>query len=267
MEEEIEARSGSEEGRDVAAREGTGGTERGTIVIVGRNNLHLTKRAVASALKQDMPCDVILVDNASSDGTAQWALTKRLAHVAFMEQKSLAFCWNFALKIIFKRQGHALVLNNDVEILPETYGYLLGYSTHQRVPFVTCVSVNTQEQLDAADPLHWSYHVRPHPDFSCFLIRKECFDLVGPFDEEMWPAYCEDTDYHVRMHRRGIKAVCIDLPFLHHGAGTIRNADPVEKAIIQRGADANRQRFKQKYGCLPGTPEYQMLFQMGGRHA
>lgn len=268
----------------VQAEAGTAGAaERGTVVIVARNNLHLTRKTIASAHMQDYrlslghgleeyrSVDILLVDNASRDGTVQWAATKDyISLIAFQEQRSLAACWNYALSQVFKRSSHALVLNNDVEIRPETYRYLAGYSMNAHgcgielngktdgPKFVTCVSVNTDEQFKEP-ALGWSYHVREHPDYSCFLIRKECFEQV-PFDERYFPAYCEDSDHHVRMHRAGIRAVCIDLPFLHHGAGTIKHADPVERRKIEKGAQANRERFKKEYGCLPGTKEYELLF-------
>lgn len=238
--------------------------ERGTIIVVGRNNLHLTKLAVKSALAQDIPCSVILVDNASTDGTLDWARTVNgLARSTFGQQRSLAACWNYALNTIFRRDKwnnrmanseHALILNNDVELLPSTYRMLLAHGG----PFVTAVSVDKKEQLEAWDGKGGSE--RPHPDFSCFLIRREVFEKVGPFNEECFPAYVEDCFYHVRMHRAGIKAVCIDVPFLHHGASTLKQADEAEGVRIRRGADANKQRFFEAYGCYPGTPEYEKLF-------
>jgi len=234
--------------------------EQGTIILVAHNNLHLTKKAVASALAQDIPCDVIVVNNASTDGTADWLRTRDIMSYSPVHQLSLAACWNHALKLTWGVLGRkdALVINNDAEIRKDCYRLLQLWSS--RTEFVTCVSVDTPER--AFHPaLNWSYHCRPHPDFSCFLITKKCWDTVGPFDEAYYPAYCEDSDYHVRMHRAGINAECVDLPFLHHGASTIKNSDPAEKVLIQRGADMNRLRFRAKYGCLPGTPEYSALFQ------
>lgn len=229
-------------------------------MIVCRNNLALTKLAVRSALAQDHPVEILAVDNCSSDGTSQWLRTKAITTIFPFGQKSLAWCWNSALQALW-HAGHdaALVINNDVEIRPETVRYLHTYSTSQQIGFVTCVSVNDPEQAKL-DALNWSYHVREHPDFSCFLIRKWVTDRVGWFNESYFPAYCEDSDYHVRMHRAGVRAVCVDLPFLHHGAGTIKHASKGEVARIRRGADANRERFRQEYGCLPGSDAYQELF-------
>lgn len=101
---------------------------------------------------------------------------------------------------------------------------------------------------------------RPHPDFSCFLIRREVWDKVGPFNDTYRGAYAEDADYHIRMHRAGIHAVCIDLPFYHVGAGTIKGMNEKGKRKMVESANANRARFKADYGVEVGTPEYYALF-------
>lgn len=233
------------------------------VLIVSRNNLHLTRLAVNSALAQDIPCTVMLIDNASSDNTARYAAGKAgIVYVCYPEQRSLSACWNAGLRAAWATgHEHVLCLNNDVEILPETYRILLSKTGPgcKPLPFVTCVSVDNEQQFRADLNSTFMYE-RPHPDFSAFMIRKSVTDTVGWFDEAMYPAYCEDSDYHVRMHRAGIPAVCIDLPFLHHGASTVKHADPAERRMIQKGADLNRARFKAKYGCLPGSEEYSALF-------
>lgn len=228
--------------------------ERGLILIVARNNLHLTKGAVRTALAQDMPCDVLLIDNASTDGTAQWAATKAIGHRTYATQQPLAACWNDGIKAIkYLQHEHVLILNNDVEIRRDTYRLLLAHGG----PFVTCVSVRTKEEMRLDDlPTSES----PHPDFSCFLIRKEVVDKVGYFDESYFPCWHEDNDYHVRMHRAGIEAKCIDLPFLHHGASTVKSANPADKYAAELGFKKGAERFRDKYGCYPGTPEYEALF-------
>jgi GT2 family glycosyltransferase len=226
----------------------------GLIITVARNNLHLTKKAVASALAQDTPTDVLVVDNDSDDGTGAWLCSKAKVYACFMTRwQSLAYCWNHALTMAFREYSEVLVINNDVELRPDTYNILkkCGHGS-----FVTGISVRTAGEMD-------KYVVEaasPHPDFSCFMIHKECWEKVGKFDEGYFPAYVEDCDYHVRMHRAGIRAVAIDLPFLHHGSGTLKSCSNRERIIIEQGAERNRERFKEKYGCYPGTPEYQQLF-------
>ena len=238
----------------------------GTILIVAKNNLALTKKCVKSALGQNVECYTMVLDNRSTDGTLPWLRTKPVGVITVNGgPKSLAACWNYAMDWTFytANGGELLVLNNDVEIPPHYYRALRNCD----LPFVSGVGVddrgkaycNNYSDLLLPDLLA---NARPHPDFSAFMIRPEVVDKVGTFDEDYYPAYCEDSDYHVRMHRAGIRAVCVDVPYYHMGAGaqTVKNSSPKERRIIEEGAEKNRERFRLKYGCLPGTPEYEKLF-------
>ena len=232
----------------------------GAILFVARNCLHLTKIAVRSAQIQDTPCDILVIDNASTDGTSQWLRTKDVAFIPLAKQESLAACWNRGLRTLWSvGYTSALVCNCDIELRPDTLSTLEAMD----LPFVSCVSVGDGSQLGTPGDRNIRDLLakkREHPDFSCFLIRKEVTSKVGWFDEEYYPAYCEDSSYHVRMHRAGVTAYCVDLPFLHLGAQTVKTATPEERIKIERGAEANRKRFQAKYGCLPGSPEYYNLF-------
>lgn len=233
----------------------------GAVLIVARNNLSLTKVAVNSALAQDVPVTVLVIDNASEDGTIQWLKSKpHVAVISYTYQRSVAACWNRGIKVLQDcGADEVLVCNNDVKLRPDTYGLLASHGG----PFVTCVSVNSPDQLGVPGDRKiedLKLTQRPHPDYSCFMIRNVVTHTIGGFDESYYPAYCEDSDHHVRMHRAGIRAVCIDVPFYHAAAQTVKTADEGEQARIRRGADKNREKFRLKYGCLPGSPAYEGLF-------
>jgi hypothetical protein len=107
---------------------------------------------------------------------------------------------------------------------------------------------------------------RPHPDFSCFMISRWCYAEVGEFDECFVPAFYEDNSFHVRMHRAGIRAYSIDLPFFHVGGGsqTIKRAAEDEQERLSKYAARNRDLFVSMYGCDPAdTKRYERLFGMG----
>ena len=252
MEEETSHRS--EEDRGVVE-----GRERGSILFVARNCAHLTRKAVRSAQQQDIDCDILVVDNASTDGTKPWLHSQDVSLIAMATQVSLSACWNIGLQTFFGiGRKHVLVCNTDIELRPDAYSLLLAHGG----PFVTCVSVDTRERVGTPGDREASPSLgeRPHPDFSCFLIRPEVVEKVGWFNEDLYPAFVEDCDYHVRMHRAGVKAVCIDVPFLHHGSATMKHADPEEQTRIRKGADRNREWFKRTYGAAIGSPEYADLF-------
>ena len=97
---------------------------------------------------------------------------------------------------------------------------------------------------------------RPHPDFSCYLIRREVWAKVGEFDEGFTRAFCEDGDYDMRMWKAGIRGECIDLPYYHYGSATVKLAGVKEQRAIQKAADVSRKHFESKWGFAMASPEY-----------
>lgn len=227
------------------------------IVCIARNALPLTKAAIASFLKQDIPVQVLVIDNGSTDGTTEWLHSQPVYTIHYRQAKSVAECWNRAIRLCMVEDDHVLVCNNDVELRPDTYRLLLENGG----PFVTAIEVFDKKQMDTVDVTRQG----PHPDFSCFLIRKECWQKFSAqpergFDMEMKIAYVEDCDAHVRLHRLGIPAISIYVPFYHARSSTVKHSDEGEAQRIREQADRNRERFYQKYGVRVGTPEYSTLF-------
>jgi GT2 family glycosyltransferase len=238
-------------------------------VVLAYNNLHLTQAAIASLRKQDIEGEVriLVIDNASQDGTSAWLDSQRdLVTMRLTTQDSVAGCWNRALRWLFIERGaeYALVINNDACLRPDAYHWLVDDGGL----FVTCVGKRdpacvepervglTHSGYPAPDPAK----KRPHPDYSCYLIRRECFDKVGEFDENFKRAFLEDGDHHVRLHQAGIKAECLELPFYHYGSATIKHCDARERLAIQRQADLNRRYFAEKWGFEMASPTYYASF-------
>lgn len=251
------------------------------IGIVACNNKHLTARTINSVMRGPSRSDCIpgvtrvcVFDNASDDGTQQWLSARAKGINQFhwwstLKRKSLAACWNIMIQSMISANYRLfLILNNDVELLPKTAELLRNaMTTHLRagrsVGLMTGISQVSESELALWRPdMAALDNARPHPDFSCFLLNLDCIKTVGWFDEEYFPAYCEDNDYHVRMHRAGVEALCVNVPFLHNSAGanTIKSSTPEDREMIRRGAGKNANRFKDLYGCLPTDPQYTDLF-------
>jgi len=228
------------------------------ILTICRNNLHLTKNAVRSFLAQDIgDVKLLLVDNACTDGTAQWIATTPHYSMHFTEQQSVAYCWNQGLAWLFSHGAeYVLVANNDIEISPSTFRLLV----EDGGDFVTAVGVSAREQMTGAvlEP----EKRRNHPDFSAYLIRKKVFDQVQ-FDEAYKGGYVEDAQFHLDMFRAGIPAYCIGVPFYHVASGTMKSATPSEQKRIAEQAEKNRELFYKRHGARVGTPEYYALFENG----
>lgn len=249
------------------------------IVIVARNNLDLLKQSVASAQAQDVPVRVMVVDNGSGADVGSWLRCRRdVMSIAFQPQHSVSRAWNAALSFLFGSRGceRVLVINQDSVLRPDTYRWLES----EGAEFVTGVGSDNPKSIrpywiespsweGGPELEHWSDPqpdaARPHPDFSCFMISRECYARVGPFDEQFLGAFCEDGDYHVRMHNAGIYAYAIDLPFWHVGGGsqTIKRAGVEEQQRISEQAARNREYFRSKWGFEIGSAAYYSHFGTG----
>lgn len=246
----------------VAGANGGEGAVTNWILVPIRAGLTVTRRAFRSMLAQDIEggVTILAIDNSSAgDGISPWlssqaALDPRIVHVV-PPKHGVAESWNYGLRWLFRKQRapYVLVLNNDIVLSPSTYRLLVADGG----PFVTAVSVREEERLMPPDYAPDPAKKRQHPDFSCFLVSRSAWVAVGEFDEGFGTAYGEDGDWHVRMTAKGIKAECLELPFVHLGANTLREVGPREAWRIRRQADANRQRFKEKYGFEIGSEEYE----------
>lgn len=250
------------------------------VLMLVRNNMAITREAVESVLAQSVPVRLLIINNGSVDGASQYVNSllghdERIVVMHFAPGKGVAESWNIGLRYIWDRgAGHALVVNNDVILRHDCYELLLADGGE----FVTAVGVRGRHYGERKGGLrvfkdNHGVEVFPggvnvkgrrfNPDYSAYLMRKQTWELVGEFDENFRGSFCEDWDHHVRAHKAGIDAACIDLPFYHHGSATIKNSMERDARIITDQAGANREYFKSKWGVDGGTPQYYELFQRG----
>jgi GT2 family glycosyltransferase len=225
------------------------------VLILTHNLIEMSKVCVTSALNQDIPTWVYLVDNDSQDNIYEWAKTvENVVPVQFKPQLGVSGGWNHGLKTLFECEGaeHVLCVNSDTVLPPWFYSSLLSYDG----PFISGVSVDNMDVIASPEPRK---ELAPCPDFSAWLMRRECWDKVGKFDESM-VLYASDLDYHIRAHRAGVRLMNAGVPFYHLRSSTLNNANPKEKRAIQMQADADRLEFYRKYGFHTWSPEYSAQF-------
>lgn len=230
-------------------------------LLLTKNCLSLTQNCIESLRAQDIPVKIHVYDNLSSDETPGY-LEKQEDIIDHSSGVDIGVSggWNFVLDSLFSTSDpahgwhadHVLVCNNDTYLRPDTYSRLMDYD----VPFITGVSVGSMQEIN--DPLPHK-GLAPCPDFSCFLLRREAWNAIGPFQESM-VLYCQDMDYHVRAHRLGIPLWNSGLPFFHNRSSTLRLSSTKERRLIQLQADADRETFRSIYGVGANDPEYADLF-------
>lgn len=227
------------------------------VLILTHNCLELTKKCVESVRKQDVPTEILVYDNDSTDGTLEWLSEQRISHTAVKENRGVSWAWNAGLGYLLSPQmpegrDHVLVLNNDLIIGPTFYSQLISCN----VPFVSGTETTDQGDLEREWP---SLPLGGGPQFSAFLIRREVWKTIGPFDESMW-GWCGDCDYHIRAHRLGINLLSSPVRYYHERSSTIERSAPKEKRLLQLQADADRVTFAEKYGFSVFESQYAAMF-------
>ena len=173
----------------------------------------LTKRCLTSIIRQDYPLKVMLVDD-SSDTEALLQLLSGLDAKFILRQVefgSLSKSWNFICREAFYKEGgdYALVLQNDVELFTNVVKPLLQFACNSNCGIITGVEVDSNGEIRSA-------YV-----FSSFLIKRELYKAVGPFDEMILGQGLEDWDYTERLKEKGFEvAVCEDFKFYHERNAT-----------------------------------------------
>ena len=225
------------------------------IITVAINCLEYSQQTLDS-IQTIHPYEVIFIDNGSTDGTKEW-LDSRPDIISYKNPivSGLAACWNLGIKRAIA-DGCELffVINNDLILAPNAIDNLV--KKIQTGKYVMVTGVNDQSiSIEKMKVLKKEYDENEpdneHPDFSCFMIGKDCLDKIGWFDENFRVAYFEDGDMHARIALAREKAVStISGTYYHLCSQTIKN-NPHLKPIIENAFKKNREYFIKKYGVEP----------------
>ena len=98
----------------------------------------------------------------------------------------------------------------------------------------------------------------PGADFCCFAVDiPVVVDRCGTFDENFFPAYFEDNDFHHRIRRAGVPDyIDTEAVVTHHGSQT-QNADPGSPVVPSHKFEENRSYFIRKWGGTPNQETYE----------
>ncbi len=233
------------------------------IVIPFLNNWEMTRDTVLDSLSQwteGRRPNIMLVDNGSEPGVnlqAQWwvaAARDLLLDVDVLLTSypghgvTLSVAWNLALWQIWEFGGErVLVVNNDIRMHEEMFKKLSSIQAQTRALFVS--GVNNGKVPNHLQPFDGNHG---GPDFSCFLITKECHAKY-PFDPRF--TFAGDWDQHRRMivGGDGDRIFGSNMPYLHIGEGSqtlkrMRETDPVRAQQIAETADQHRALYREKWG-------------------
>jgi GT2 family glycosyltransferase len=224
-----------------------------SVVIPVFNQLRFTKICIESLLVT-LPgeCEIIVIDNGSSDGTAEYL--SECVHIRVITNRRNLGCagaWNQGIKAA--QAPWIAILNNDV-ILPEGWlEGLLDFAAEKDVDIVSPAFREGEYNYDIAE--YSQGYVKRMCSVArmgiaqgiCFMVRRRVFDVIGLFDENFKVGQFEDADFFRRARLAGFVLGTTGRSFIHHfGSAT-------QKALREEGAKGpyeqeNRVYYRRKYG-------------------
>ncbi len=215
------------------------------VVVVNWNGKEILKKCLASFLANtsNPDCKVVVVDNASTDGSVesvqgvfpQIELIKNVQNIGFSKAN------NQGIRIALKNGAkHILLLNNDVEI-PRA-GWLEELSnvleSDSKIGIVGCkllypngtiqhaggiISLRVPHHRGECEKDTGKYDSVEFVDYvtgAALLIKAEVIQRIGLLDEGFTPLYFEDTDWCMRARFHGYKVAYTPNPTLIHHCGS-----------------------------------------------
>ena len=234
-----------------------------SIVVVTYNQVDHTYDCLASLLAHaDVPFELIVVDNASSDGTDR--LLDRLRNVTVLRNPENVGFGKACNQAAERARGeYVLFLNNDATIAPGCLSALVDAArSDPRVGAVGGKLVWPDGRLQEAGAILWDdgsaeaygrganpsapeFAYRREVDFcsgALLLVRRALFAALGGFDDRLAPAYYEDADLCLALRHQGHRVVYEPGAVArHHEHGSSSTAEAW--ALIVR----NHARFAEKW--------------------
>jgi GT2 family glycosyltransferase len=224
---------------------------RATVVIPTLNGRELLAEALASLQAQTVAVDVVVVDNASSDGTAEMIAERFPAVRVVRSEANLGF--GRAINgVALELDSDVLVLvNNDVVCEPtfverllapladDGVGMVAGVLLQHEAPqLVDSAGIELDTTLRSWDAL-WNRPVSAlvgaaepvGPCGGAAGYRLSAFRSVGGFDEAFF-AYWEDVDLALRLRLEGWRSVrANDARVIHRHGQTLGAASPAQRRL------------------------------------
>jgi GT2 family glycosyltransferase len=251
-----------------------------SIVIVNWNSGPLLERCVGSLREHAADCEIVIVDNASEDGSLDFVEQAGTCRVLRNDSNAgYAAANNQGWRA--SRGELILFLNPDTESLSDGVGRLAerlekdagiwaaggqlidqagnaqaGFNV-RAFPSIGAVAAEML-LLDEIWPRNrWTRRYRmsdwdhnspcdvDQPAAACLMVRRAALESLGGFDDAFRPAWFEDVDLCKRIRDAGGRIVFEpSARFLHHGAVSLRSLKPEE---FMRYYYANLIRYFRKH--------------------
>ena len=236
-----------------------------TIIIPVYNQCEHTFRCLESVLKNStVPYEVIVVDNASDETTAQMLdAMQGIRVISNKENQGFVTACNQGAEA--GEGENYLFLNNDTEVTQGWLEAMLRPLEAKKAGIVGAKLVYPDGRLQESgniiwqDGTGWNYGRDDEPDLpqysylrevdycsgACLLVKKDLWKELGGFDRRYIPAYYEDTDLCFAARQKGYKVIYQPEARVIHWEGVSAGKD-IDKGY-KRYQQVNLGKFSEKW--------------------
>jgi GT2 family glycosyltransferase len=242
-----------------------------SIIILAHNQYTYTRQCLRSIGQfTHMPHEIIVVDNASTDGTPK-KVEEEFPEVRLLQNKeNLGFPAGVNQGINAAMGEHIVLLNNDTIVTEGWLERLLDVAEADPAigivgtvsNYISGVQRDPEAVYQTIDEMHaYASKMRkerkgeqiifPRVAFVCTLIMRKVIEAIGGLDERFTPGNYEDDDFCLRATLAGFTTVIAKDVFIHHFGSRSFLAGGKEQYHAR--LQANRVVFLEKWGVDPDT--------------
>jgi O-antigen biosynthesis protein len=260
---------GCDEGRQLGVNSFHTPFQGTSIIIPTFNQLHVLKECIESIRTHtDVPYELIVVDNASEDGTVEY-LQSLVGTLRFrLNSQNLGFAGAINQGLMMAKGTTIVLLNNDTVVSRNWLSNMLNcLNSSPNSGLVGPVTnyIGSNEQLtptsyrsmaqmhefaqsyNRVDPSRWTKTDRLTG--FCVLMRRDIFRRLGYLDEGFELGNYEDDDYGLRVRLLGLDLMIAKDTFIHHyGSLSIKSLGPQ----LEQVNDKNAMFYSNKWAGLHG---------------
>lgn len=237
-----------------------------SVIVVSYDNEALTRDCLDSVLRHSMHpnLEVIVIDNASSDGSARMLEQIRDPRVrVVLNDRNLGFAAANNQGLRMATGSYLVLLNNDTVVpcgwLPRMIrqlddpeiGLAVAVTNFSGNESRIDVSYKSIEEMLVFANDYMRAHEGERFDIRvaamyCVGMRRDVYERLGPLDEEFGIGMFEDDDYSHRARAAGLRVICAEDVFVHHigQASFARLPRETYEALWKK----NRAHFETKWG-------------------
>lgn len=227
------------------------------IIIVVKDQLEYVKDCIDSIKNTTTNYHLYIWDNASKKETADY-----LEQLVSSYNPNLHLDWSITTVRCEKNVGFIHPNNELAAMSSSPYIVLLNSDTKVFQNWDSTMIAFLEQNPDFAQVGFWGGHLDPDgrgfggsngeeidyvPGW-CFCISRETYKQFGLFDDSLKFAYCEDSDFSLRLKQSGKKIYALYTPLVHHYQNkTVKEVEQQGELDLRASFDHNHQQFKKRW--------------------